>query len=730
MQGVVRPLILIICLLLSLTCLTFESLVSNNSNNDQLDEDLEIQLSVENDYSWDILSGKWYSIQTNCITCTSTLSLNDVELDSNHTNYFGQSTESGQLRLTIENSEQEVFEISASVDIDDNYPQIRPAPSESFDLYNAFQCLETNHCIDVNSPILSSSRTDLGDDENKIISGVIDNQQAEFIGFEVTSGDTIEFYLEHSSSDVTFEAFFQNVTTEIDIGNIASSNTIMNYFDTPNVLFSNIEEDGRVIVKVSSATINTVWSLGIIIHSENQPTMLDLTETTEIFGHNTKTIIFDLNDTTAPVLTPIINDVEYTYYSLINTEWLYLGAGNFSHDTQHRIFPLPMSNAVRLTLSADVFYIQLEHESYDDINSGFEAPSLPPILISTNNSSWPLLDVNDQTLTGEFTKSIGDTSDVYRIEIDAWEDSIHFVKIEIEGDINDFEIELIEKNQEDWSEVESKVKTVSLNKLSVAMELPRGTHFFRISLLNDSVNSVWGDYHEPSKYTMITTYELVDEGEEPWFPPDENAKKWGDFARWFLGILFLIPALYIGTIQIRKKTYAKNLLSKKQRLEWLKSRLDDGISPKQNRKELAKSLEAVTTLDWDDACQTWGDTDISYRTDNVAIACWKLDERIAKSQDSWPLIIGVYIIDGNWEIAALRLDSPEGEAWGIESVTPRFLHSGYEIFLDTMNKGNKTFLSVELSGSAKSVDIELNGRMNGEPFACRASKTLYRDEEE
>ena len=66
-----------------------------------------------------------------------------------------------------------------------------------------------------------------------------------------------------------------------------------------------------------------------------------------------------------------------------------------------------------------------------------------------------------------------------------------------------------------------------------------------------------------------------------------------------------------------------------------------------------------------------GDTDISYRTDNVAIACWKLDERMAKSQDSWPIIIGIYVIDGNWEIAALRLDSPEGEVWGIESVTPR-----------------------------------------------------------
>ncbi|MED5308161.1 MAG: hypothetical protein VYA95_02320, partial [Candidatus Thermoplasmatota archaeon] len=161
MQGVVRPLILIICLLLSLTCLTFESLVSNDTNNGQLDEKSEIQLSLENDYTWDIVSGNWYSIQTNCMTCTSTLSLNDVELDSNHTSYFGQATENGQLKLTIENSEQEVFEISASVDINDNYPQIRPSPSESFELYNAFQCLETNHCIDVNSPILSSSRTEL-----------------------------------------------------------------------------------------------------------------------------------------------------------------------------------------------------------------------------------------------------------------------------------------------------------------------------------------------------------------------------------------------------------------------------------------------------------------------------------------------------------------------------------------------------------------------------------------
>jgi hypothetical protein len=197
-----------------------------------------------------------------------------------------------------------------------------------------------------------------------------------------------------------------------------------------------------------------------------------------------------------------------------------------------------------------------------------------------------------------------------------------------------------------------------------------------------------------------------------------------------MGILFLVPALYLAVMHNRKKSYAREILSKRQRLQWLKNRLDEGISPKQNRRELAKSLDAVATLDWNDACQTWGDPNILYRTENVAIAGWKLDERIAKTTNSWPIIIGVYVIKGNWEIAALRLDSPEGEAWEIKSVTPRFLHSGYEVFLDTMRSGNKTFLSVELLGSANSVDIELNGILDGQPFACRTSRTLYRDEEE
>ena len=76
------------------------------------------------------------------------------------------------------------------------------------------------------------------------------------------------------------------------------------------------------------------------------------------------------------------------------------------------------------------------------------------------------------------------------------------------------EIEMISKDQDDWSEIESKTRTAVFGKLQVAMEVPRGTHFFRISLINYTSNIDWCNYSPPIEYTIITTYQLVDEGEE------------------------------------------------------------------------------------------------------------------------------------------------------------------------------------------------------------------------
>ena len=727
MEGRTRTLIVTLLVLFTATYVQVDML--DRADSSTLEEfEIASTIPLQTTHEWDIVSGNWYSIQTNCLSCTSELFINDVMIQSEQINYSGQINENGKLRIVIDNPQAENFAISAIVDVTDNHPNNRPGPQTEIQLSSVYHCNEFDDCIDKQSPILAGLQSP--NQTTQSINGILESQQKDHFGFTVTQGQTVELNLEHVNSDIEIKSYFQNETNEFEIVNNLTSDSTSNSKANPNLIYVNINEDGRLIISVSSETVDTIWSVGIIVYNQSQTSVIQLTEGKEILGHATKTIVIEMNDTTAINLQPNIFDVNYTYQSLVNSEWIFSGNGVLINDVDNFIFPLPGSTATMLTISANVFHIDLASTGFDDINSGLEAPSLPPILASTNNSSWPVLDVQGPNKIGEFTHSVGDSSDVYRIEIDAWEDSIHFVKIDIEGDINSFEIELIEKDQNDWSEVESKTKTVTLGKLTVALELSRGTHFFRISMLNATTNTAWGEYSEPTKYTIITTYELVDEGEEPWFPPDENAKKWGNVARWFMGILFLVPALYLAIAQIRKKNYAKEMSSKKQRLQWLKSRLDEGISPKQNRRELAKSLDAVATLDWDDACQTWGEADIYYRTENVAIACWRLDPRIAEDSESWPIIVGIYIVSGSWEIAALRLDSPEGQAWEIKSVTPRFLHGGYEVFLDTMLEGNKTFLSLELVGSANSVDIELNGRLNGEPFACRAAKTLYRDEEE
>ena len=102
------------------------------------------------------------------------------------------------------------------------------------------------------------------------------------------------------------------------------------------------------------------------------------------------------------------------------------------------------------------------------------------------------------------------------------------------------------------------------------MELPRGTHFFRISLINYTDNIDWGNYTPSIEYTVLTTYQLVDEGEEPWFPPDENAEKWGSIARWILGFLFLMPAIYVLISVQKKKSFAQRIKSKKLYLRDMK----------------------------------------------------------------------------------------------------------------------------------------------------------------
>ena len=686
--------------------------------------------SNSNNHQWNITAGQWYSIEILCETCTADLTLNEAILSEEARQFTGQVNTTGILELTIDNHNAQDMEVISLFAPNETFPTIRPSPGEIHPLVEIYDCHQTDSCIDKESSILATYLGTGNLNEEFYLNGLLDSEQSEFLGIDVEVGDNLELSIAYSSSDIDFELYFQDQINESYLGSILATSTTSNFLENPNVVFIPVTNSGRMIVKATSQNVNTLWSLKIINHPPISSMMWNLSEQNEIFGHTSKTVIIDTNDTTALIFHPTNIPTNYSYQCLVGGTWLSAGDGIMQPAKENWIFPLPNSSAIRVVFTGSVFHLAAQSDVFADGQSGYDAPSLPPMRISTDNSSWPTIDLTKPTIKGEFTTSIGDTSDVYKIEITAWEDSVHFVKFEIEGDIESLEIEMISKDLVDWSDIESKTKTIVNGKLQVAMEVPRGTHFFRISLINYTTTIDWGNYTTPIDYTILTTYQLVDEGEEPWFPPDENAEKWGSIARWIFGFLFLTPAIYLLISVQKKKWFAERLKSKKQRLEWLKIQLDKGISPKQNRRLLAKSLEAIAILDWEEACETWGQADVVYRTENVAIVAWKLDQRIAKHNDSWPIMIGVYIIKGSWEISALRLDSPKGQAWEIDSVTPRFLFSGDEIFLDSMNAGNKTFVSVELSGTASSVDIELNGRMDGEPAASRVAQTLYRISEE
>jgi hypothetical protein len=91
------------------------------------------------------------------------------------------------------------------------------------------------------------------------------------------------------------------------------------------------------------------------------------------------------------------------------------------------------------------------------------------------------------------------------------------------------------------------------------------------------------------------------------------------------------------------------------------------------------------------------------------------------------LIIGIHVLEGSWELAALRFDAPQGQPWEVVNVEPRFLYNGEEVFVDTINEGSRTFLAVELDGDSDCVDIELNGKMNNIPMAARIPSTVWRN---
>ena len=261
-----------------------------------------------------------------------------------------------------------------------------------------------------------------------------------------------------------------------------------------------------------------------------------------------------------------------------------------------------------------------------------------------------------------------------------------------------------------------------MNKISASLEVGRGTHFIRIQHINGS-DSV-GDTEETVEWKIRVTTAVLDEGEEPWFPPSEEVKDAAGVFYWLIGLVLILPFIIFYLIVRNEKQFALDFASRKDRLEWLSKKLSEG---EYQSKDLVRALRAVSSLEWEDSLELWGDPKARHLTMGIDMAIWSLDHVPVEGSD-WPILIGIQSKEVEWNIAALKFEAPEGEPWLVNSVEPKLLSRDHEIFLDTINSNSRLFVQVTLSGSSDSLDIHLSGIVDGEPMAAKVPKTIYRND--
>ena len=675
--------------------------------------------------TWQMKQGEWTSLSVDCDQCSVMLELDGVSIGVTST-FSGQADEDQTARMTITSPIQEFVSYSLIETIDEANPTVRPSPGEAMVSSQAWMCQIESDCFDTTRSLDSIPSSEFGSEQ--FLTGILQQNQAEFIAVPVTKGQTLELKFSHLTGDVELQVFFQNETETLLSQGISHNVPLPTNSQTKSEFWS-AEEDGRFVIKVSSQSPETAYALMRTVHlNEQTSSMIELGSSLVLHGHHSKTVVIETNDTFALTIEPLYRNFTGQVEQLVSGSWLSATSMEFTHSEASHLYPYPNASAFKLSIDGERFAFELSGKSFADLDSGQEAPTVRPSSNNVSNSSWPQLYPPADGIEGELTLAIHDTADVFKIEVTGYESSIHLIQVKVlSEELEHLQLELWDIDQTTWEVVDERVVQPVNGKLQTALELQPGTHFARISHVDvaNATNHSWGSNVDRLPYVLSTAYTMIDEGDEPYFPPDDSTVKWGEVARWVMGLLFLVPCLYFALLFSADRKLAQELSIKTAQLQWFKSQMDAGQeAPAKLRKSLHRSLQAITQLDWATACDTWGPTDVEHRTDGLAMAVWRLDPRLAKQEGALPIMVGIHVTQGNWELAALRFDAPEGEGWTVGQVEPKFLHRGEEIFVDTMREGNLTFLTLELQGSASAVDIEMNGRCNGEAMAARIPRTL------
>ena len=633
------------------------------------------------------------SAWTNCDGCNYIIRQNNITIAEGDILDF--EVENGSVE--IENASQGIIIIPNTIDPRDT----RPTPSESAQSQTLFM---HNECPCEESTIISSD----------LPSGDVD-----ILIFNASDEWNLEAELIAASNDILIEFYLQSAQMEyksaVEIKTATNSTPGLQHL--PVFIESS---NSRIIVEITSQSPDTVYSMRFRGHQTSNGSHVDVDGEISRVGRSELTI-------------PLLQSEKLMIQSDVAYDFTYVDDDNISGvvakpSGSSAIWGMQNTDGIIITANTSGRWtISFSKSLHHDITIGIDAPNLLPQSNSTDNSSWPLLPLDGTTVNAEITLAINDYSDVFRIETTGWPESIHMVQVHIEGNVSSLKVTIWDMDQRTWLPLSSENATFQTGGITITSQLGLGTHFLRVKHIDgaDAITGEWGGEGAEIRYSMRLNYELIDEGEQPWFPPNESAQIWGERVRWILGVSFLIPALFLW-LHIRKdKRFAAQMTAMKDRRQWLIQCIANADSNKQSSKDLTRALRTVASMEWEESILSWGEPCIRHYTLGIDLAIWRMDDENTKD-DSWPLLIGIKVCEDDWEIAGLRFEAPEGENWHVESVTPRFLHRQHEVFLDSLLCGHRLYSQINLVGKASSVDIHLSGMVKGEPMAAKPAKTLER----
>lgn len=327
---------------------------------------------------------------------------------------------------------------------------------------------------------------------------------------------------------------------------------------------------------------------------------------------------------------------------------------------------------------------------------------------------------------------IYDGADTFLFKLEGWEGSQFRVRIKLFADDTQVSAEIIEMN---WSDrtIVSNSSTITSGDVEseTTLVVGPGMHLIRIhgiTIANGEADWAWGEVNVSAiEWTFQVDSIQTEEGEQPWFEAKGFVTEISEMLLLFFGFLLLVPMIIVLWNRRIHAQRAAKLVGSKERLSVLRELLAKG-EVKQARGGLKFSLRAIASLEWEEGIKTWGEPDMRHRTDNLDMAIWKLPRAISTTE-GLPILLGINVFKGTWEIAAVRFEASSGALWSISHCHPKLLRREDEIFLDTLAEGGRVFVHVELNGSGQGLEVSLSGLVDGQPVAAKHSGSISLEEE-